>query len=454
MTALLHSDVRAPRGAGARARLSWALYDWAAQPYFTVVLTFIFGPYFQNKVAPSLEKGQAWWGYGMAVAGLLVALTGPVLGAIADVRGQRKPWLLLANAMMVAGLMVTWIAVPGDTRHVVLILAGMALASLGSEYGVLFTNAMMPALAKPGGMGQLSGFGWGMGYIGGLLMLIFVLLFLALPETPLFGLDRQAHEPDRIVGPLAALWLVVFSLPLFYFVPDGPPGGPPLRLAARQGLGRLWQAARSLPDIKNIVLFLLSRMAYYDGVTAVYTFGGLYAAGTFAWELVALGAFGIILVVFGAVGVFVGGWADDRFGSKRTIIISIVGIALAVAGILSIERETVLWIVAVPPPLAEGGLFASVAEKVMIGFGCVAGFFLGPVQAASRTLMARLAPLEHMTAAFGLYALTGRATIWVAPALIGLVTDLSGSRRIGISMILLMLIAGLALLMPVRERRA
>lgn len=437
-----------------RARLSWALYDWAAQPYFTVVLTFIFGPYFQNFVAPSVEKGQAWWGYGQAIAGLLVAVTGPVVGAIADVRGQRKPWVLLANAMMVLGLSATWIAVPGETQLAPVILTGLILAALGSEYGVVFTNAMLPGLAHPHQMGRLSGFGWGMGYLGGLVMLIIVLTQLALPETPALGLDKASHEPDRLVGPLAALWLVIFSLPLFLYVPDGKPNSVPALQAVKEGLGSLWKLARDMPGFRNIMVFLIARMAYYDGVTAVYTFGGLYAAGTFSWELVELGVFGIILVFMGAVGVFIGGVMDDKLGSKPTIILSILGIAFSVLGLLSITQDKVLFVISVTPTGTVEGLFASSAEKVMIVFGCIVGFFLGPVQSASRTLMARLAPEENMTACFGLYALTGRATVWVAPALIAIATDISGSRRVGIGMILVMLVVGLALLLKVKEERA
>lgn len=437
-----------------KARISWALYDWAAQPYFTVVLTFIFGPYFQNFVAPTVEKGQAWWGYGQAIAGLLVAVTGPVVGAIADVRGQRKPWVLLANAMMVLGLSATWIAAPGESQLVPLILTGMVLASLGSEYGVVFTNAMLPGLAHSHEMGRLSGFGWGMGYLGGLVMLIIVLTQLALPDVPALGLDKASHEPDRLVGPLAALWLVIFSLPLFLYVPDGKKNSVPALKAVKEGLGSLWKLAREMPGFRNIALFLISRMAYYDGVTAVYTFGGLYAAGTFSWELVELGVFGIILVFMGAIGVFIGGVMDDKLGSKPTILLSILGIGVAVLGFLSITQDTVLFFISVTPTGDVEGLFASSAEKVMIVFGCIAGFFLGPVQSASRTLMARLAPEENMTACFGLYALTGRATVWVAPALIAIATDLSGSRRVGIGMILVMLLVGLALLLKVKEERA
>jgi len=436
--------------ADARARFSWALYDWAAQPYFTVVLTFVFGPYFQNHMAPSLEKGQAWWLYAQAGAGAVIALTGPVIGAIADQGGRRKAWVAASIAMMAVGLMASWLAEPGASTRVGIVLLGVALASIGAEYGVIFTDSMLPELARPGAMGRLSGMGWSLGYAGGLVMLVLVLVFLALPEQPAFGLDKAMHEPDRLVGPLAALWLAVFSLPLFLFVRLPPRRSPGFVAAARAGLAHLAHMARSARRYRPIGLFLLARMAYYDGIVAVYTIGGLYAAGTFGWQLVEQGAFGIILIVFGALGVLIGGWFDDRLGSKAVIVASLVAIGLAVAAILSVDRGHIGFFFPVDASGVGGGLFASTSERVMVALGAVIGFFLGPVQAASRTLMARLAPADARTAFFGLYALSGRATTWVASTMIALVTTWTDSRRLGIATLLLLLALGLALLMRVR----
>ncbi|GAB4141847.1 MAG: MFS transporter [Sphingomonadales bacterium] len=436
--------------ASARARLSWAFYDWAAQPYFTVVLTFIFGPYFQNHMAPSLEKGQAWWLYAQAGAGFLIALTGPVVGAIADRGGRPKAWVGVSVAMMVLGLCATWAAVPGADARIVWVLMAIALASIGAEYGIIFTDSMLPQLAKPGQIGRLSGFGWAMGYLGGLIMLLLVLGFLALPEQPLWGLDRASHEPDRAVGPLAALWLVVFSLPLFLFVklPSGP--RLPLRQAVTAGLGQLAAMARQARVYRNIGLFLLARMAYYDGIVAVFTIGGLYAAGTFGWQLTEQGVFGMILIVFGTLGVAIGGYFDDRFGPKAVIGVSVAAIGLALAGVLSVDRAHIGFVFPVAAPAGGDGLFASTSEQVMIALGAVIGFFLGPVQAASRSLMARLAPADSRGAFFGLYALSGRATTWVASAIIAVVTDWTDSRRLGIATILILLLLGLVLLSRVK----
>lgn len=401
-------------------------------------------------MAPSLEKGQAWWLYAQAGAGFAIALTGPIAGAIADQGGRRKLWVAASVLMMVLGLSATWLAVPGDETRVLIVLLAIALASVGAEYGVIFTDSMLPDLAKPGQIGRLSGLGWSLGYAGGLIMLVLVLVFLALPDQPLFGLDKTLHEPDRMVGPLAALWLLVFSLPLFLFVHLPQP--PPLAVAqaVRAGFAHLGQMIRHAGQYRNIGIFLLARMAYYDGIVAVYTIGGLYAAGTFGWELTEQGAFGLILIVFGAVGVLIGGHCDDRFGPKAVIAVSLIAIGLALAGVLSIDARHIGFIFPVAADNAAQGLFACTPERAMIAMGAVIGFFLGPVQAASRSLMARLAPAQSRTAFFGVYALTGRATTWVASALIALVTDLTDSRRLGISTILLLLLLGLLLLARVR----
>ena len=246
-----------------------------------------------------------------------------------------------------------------------------------------------------------------------------------------------------------ALWLLVFSLPLFLWVklPSGP--RLPLRRAVTAGLGQLAAMARQAGMYRNIGMFLLARMAYYDGIVAVFTIGGLYAAGTFGWQLTEQGLFGIILIVFGALGVVIGGYFDDRFGPKAVIGVSVAAIGLALAGVLSVDRAHVGFIFAVAPASGEG-LFASTSERVMIALGAVIGFFLGPVQAASRSLMARLAPADSRTAFFGLYALSGRATTWVASAIIALVTDWTDSRRLGIATILILLLLGLVLLSRVK----
>jgi len=433
---------RVPR----RVVIAWALYDWAAQPFFTVVLTFIFGPYFQNFVAPNATIGQAWWGYGAAVAGIAVALSAPFIGAAVDRSARRIFWLVLTMLLMSLGLSVTWIALPGASDLAVIILGGVVLSTLGAEYGILITNAMMTDMVARENLGKLSGFGWAVGYLGGLVLLCFVLIAFVFPETPAFGLDKASHAPDRIVGPLAIVWLWVFSIPLLILAPRQrrETQGQAAQPASVFALLKRWR------DYTNIARFLIARMFYYDGVTAVYVFGGLYAAGTLGWEAQQLGVYGIILIVAGAIGAALGGRLEDVFGPKRAISITLFGIIFAVTGIVSIEVDRILFVLPVAAH-SPGDAFASASAQAMLAFGVVIGLFLGPVQSTSRSLMARISPPAQMNTFFGLYAFTGRATAFVAPLVVAILTELSGNRRIGISAVIALLAVGFLLLRGVAE---
>src|SRR5689334_17454564 len=229
------------------AVVSWIFFDWAAQPYFTLITTFVFAPYFANFVAPDPAAGQALWGFAAAAAGFSIALLSPVLGAIADAAGRRKPWIAGFGALLVIGASAMWIGRPGDPSIIPSLLLAYAIATVGVEFATVFNNAMMPTLVPPDRIGRLSGTGWATGYVGGIMSLIIVLGFLAAnPETgrtlfgltPLLGLDPVFHEGDRISGPLTAIWFVVFVLPMFLLTPDHP-ARHRLRVAARAGLSEL-----------------------------------------------------------------------------------------------------------------------------------------------------------------------------------------------------------------------
>ncbi len=445
-------------------QFSWALFDWANQPYFTLVTTFIFAPYFTSYVVGDAIRGQELWGYGQAVAGLCIALLSPVLGSMADASGPRKPWILVFQALSVVGCAGLWLALPGAAdRDLIVILGLVVLASLGAEFATVFNNAMLPGLASRARLGRLSGYAWALGYLGGLLSLGFVLGGFSLPEVPLFGLDKASHEHDRMVGPLSAVWMVVFILPLFLFTPDAPPSGLGRAQAVRQGLRQLAGTLGNLRHYRNIMLFLIARMIYFDGLSAVFAFGGIYAAGIFGWTTTNLGVFGIILVLFAAIGAVVGGWLDDRIGSKNTILLAVTGLFAATLGIVSItvdgrgsaaRTDTILFFIHYNVPAPGTGMFNTLAERVFLLFGIMIGIFGGPAQAASRTMLSRLAPPAMIGEFYGLYALSGKATAFIAPLVVGLVTGMAQSQRAGIAVILVFLVLGLLLMLPVRETRA
>ncbi|WP_373085988.1 MFS transporter [Sneathiella sp.] len=434
-------------------KFSWALFDWANQPYFTVVTTFIFAPYFTSFVAATPAEGQAYWGYTQAIAGVLIAILSPVFGSIADAGGARKPWILFFAILCSVGAFALWWAVPGQQSGIFWILAAIILGTIGVEFSLVFNNAMLPTLTPHSKMGRLSGFGWGLGYIGGLIALFIVLFGFSMPADPLFGLSKMMHEPDRITGPMSAIWFLVFIIPMLLFTPDTKSTGVSKRVAVRRGLRELLVTLRSLKNYRNIVFFLFARMFYNDGILALIGFSGIYAAGLFGWETTELGIFGILINVFAIAGCFIGGSLDDRLGSKPTIVISVLGLAFASVGILSITDGEVLFGIPVAMPVEGGGLFASPAEIVFMVFAFVMGLFFGPAQAASRTLIARMAPAEKVGEFFGLFALSGKATAFMAPLLIGIVTSATGQQRPAMIVIFILLLIGAALMSFVREPR-
>src|SRR6266436_5507648 len=348
------------------AVVSWIFFDWAAQPYFTLITTFVFAPYFATHVAPDPASGQALWGFATAAAGMAIALLSPVLGAIADASGRRKPWIAAFGALLVIGASLMWFGRPGEASVIPPLLFAYAIASVGVEFATVFNNAMMPTLVPPERIGRLSGTGWATGYVGGIVSLVLVLGFLAAnPETgrtlfgfaPLFGLDPVTHQGDRITGPLTGVWFIIFVLPMFLLTPDYP-AKRPAREALREGLIELKQTLGELPQRKSMAIFLLANMIYTDGLVSLFAFGGIYAAGTFGWHTIQIGTFGIILAIAGTLGAWLGGKLDDKLGPKRVISGSLLILLLSVIAILLVDKDSILFVkVAAPAP--GGALFAA-----------------------------------------------------------------------------------------------
>jgi UMF1 family MFS transporter len=440
------------------AVISWIFFDWAAQPYFTLITTFVFAPYFATHVAANPADGQSLWGFATAAAGLLIAGLSPVLGAIADASGRRKPWIAGFGALLVIGSCAMWIGKPGDTSVIPPLLLAYGIATIGAEFATVFNNAMMPTLVPPDKIGRLSGTGWATGYVGGILSLILVLGFLAAsPETgrtlfglkPLFGLDPVSHQGDRISGPLTGIWFIIFVLPMFLFTPDYP-ARLPAREALREGMIELKETLRELPKQKSLAAFLLANMIYTDGLVSLFAFGGIYAAGTFGWNTIQIGSFGILLAIAGTFGAWLGGKLDDSLGPKRVIAGSMMLLLFAIIAILLVDKDSILFI-AVAPPAPGGALFSSASERAYLVLGCLIGAAGGPLQAASRTLLIRMAPKDRIAQYFGLFALTGKVTSFIGPLLIGLVTAVTASQKAGMAVLVLFFVAGLLLLARVRE---
>ena len=440
------------------ARISWMLFDWSVQPFYTLILTFLFAPYFANVVVGNGPEGQAMWGYGAAIAGIFIAVGSPFLGAFADGRGQRKPWIALFSAVLAVAMASLWIATPAaPSSTIYLVLLAFVIATACAEYTAVFTNAIMPSLVPPNELGRLSGAGWACGYFGGLASL-FLVAGLLVPAgdsgttlfglEPLFALDTASREGDRVVGPLSAVWYLVFMIPFFLFVPD-------VRQKrahdGRSPTAELWDTVRSLPGNRDMLLFLVARMIYTDGLTAIFTFGGIYGASVFGWGPLELGLFGIVLTLVGAFGALIGGVLDDRISAKFVIVSALFILLIGAFGILSVDASHVFYFVDVEPKAPGSAPFSSTGERVFLAFAVIVGLVSAPVQSSSRSLLARLAPRDKITQYFGLFAFSGKVTAFLAPLAVALVTTVTQSQRLGMSAIALFLMAGIALMLPVRS---
>jgi UMF1 family MFS transporter len=437
----------------------WVLFDWATQPFYTLVVTFLFAPYFVNGFMDDPARGSSLWAYATGIAELIAAALAPVLGAIADEGTRRKPWIVAFSVLLFAGLCGLWFAIPGEIGLAPLVLISFGLATIGAELATVFTNAMMPSLVGNRRLGTLSGVGWATGYVGGLVSLALIAgLIVADPHTgktllgvpPIVPLDPVTREGDRLVGPFSAVWFLVFVLPLFLFTPDRQ--SKPLKTdAVRAGLSQLIRSVRDLVrhHFEN-AKFLLARMLYADGLGAVFAFGGIYAGTVFGWGATELGLLGIILTITGTFGAALGGLLDDRKGSKVVIAATLLLFIMSSIGVLSVDHDHVLFVLPVEPKAPGSAPFSSVGEQVYLAFAMLIGIASGPIQSSSRTLLARMCPPDKVTEFFGFFSFSGKITAFAAPLAIGAITHATGSQRVGIAMSLVFLIAGLLLLLRVK----
>jgi UMF1 family MFS transporter len=459
---MTHRQMNAPpKEASKLGQYSWALFDWANQPFFTVITTFIFSQYFANVMIGDPIKGQAEWAFTQSTSGIIIAVLSPFLGAMADAGGRRKPYIFFFQCLVAIGCFTLWWAYPNRPDLVSLISWAVVVATIGAEMSIVFNNSQLPTIVRPERMGRLSGLGWGLGYCGGLLALFAVLIVsrpsmfgLAANDQPLFGLDPETYTVERLVGPASVVWLALFVIPMFLFTPDGNQQRRlSLVAAAKHGGRALLHTVVKLRHYRNVLLYLLAFMLYNDGLAAIIAFGGIYAAAIFGWDTVTIGIFGIIVTIFAIPGAFLGGWVDDRIGSKRTVQLAVLGVIIATIGIVSLSKQGVLFFVSAPELSATRSLFGSLQEQVFMGFALLLGFCMGPMQAASRTMIGRLAPEGMAGEFFGLFALSGRATAWMAPLAIGIVTTATQSNRLGVACVLFFLVLGFVLLLGVREER-
>lgn len=410
---------------GPRAIWSWALYDFANSPFTTLVVTFVYATYFTQAIAPDPITGTALWSRAVTVTALVVAIGSPIFGALADRGGYRKAFVVLFTAVCAAATAGLFGVLPGQVAAALVLFV---IANIAYEFGTVFYNAFLPDLAPPQRVGRISGFGWGLGYLGGLLALALALLTLIQPPTPWFGFTTEAGENIRATNLLVALWLVVFTVPFVLWVEsDRPPVSGSGRVVSA-AFGQLRTTLREIRRYRTVVRFLIARFVYNNALVTVFAFGGIYAAGSFGFTLQEVLVFGIVLNVAAGLGALLMGYMDDALGGKRTIMASLIG--LSAASLLAVVATTKPW------------LWVA---------GIIIGIFSGPNQSASRSLMARFVPRECENEFFGFFAFSGKFTAFLGPLLLGLLTQWTGSQRWGVSVVLVLFAAGALILMPLDE---
>ncbi|NGX43238.1 MAG: hypothetical protein K940chlam7_01530 [Chlamydiae bacterium] len=403
----------------------WALYDWGNSAFSAIIQTFVFAAYFTKHVAIDETIGSSQWGLVNGISALIVALAAPILGAIADHGKHRKLWIISFTYLCIITTALLWYVVPNPSS-INLALYLVSLGIISSELAFVFYNAMLPSLAGPKRVGRWSGFGWSFGYAGGMACLVLALYAFIESDSPWMPLDRSTATDVRATFLLAAIWYFLFSLPMFLFTPDTSGKGKTVGIALRDGMRELIQTIKNIRCYGHIVRFLIARMFYVDGLTTLFAFGGIYAATKFGMNAQEILLFGIAMHVTAGIGAACFAMVDDYIGGKRLIIISLTGLIIPTTLLLFTNDPSLFWLL-----------------------GLILGIFVGPVQAASRSFMARIAPKHLRNEMFGFFALSGKATAFLGPLLIGWIIYLTGSQTAGMSIIIAFYAIGILLMLTV-----
>ncbi|MEX0599143.1 MAG: MFS transporter, partial [Rhodothermales bacterium] len=411
-----------------RAIAAWATYDFANSAFTTLVVTFIFATYFTDAIAENDVVGTELWSRGIGLSQILVALLSPYLGAMADRGGYRKRFLLLTTMICVVATALLYFAGPGDVMFALVIFV---IGNVAFELANVFYNAFLPDIAAPHRIGRISGYGWALGYVGGLFCLLAGFYLFVAPETPPFGLSKASGEHVRATNLLVAAWFGLFSIPLFATLRERRPSRQPqVGNVVRSATREIIRTFKEIRSYRDIFWLLLARLVYNDGLVTIFAFGGIYAVGTFGFTTEDIFLFGIVLNVAAGLGAYAFGFVDDRLGGRTTIFISLACLLVAALGAVMASSRGVFW-----------------AAAILVGLSA------GPNQSASRSLMGRFIPLDKENEFFGFFAFSGKATAFLGPVLLGIVTGLFDSQRAGMSVVILFFVAGALLLFRVDEKR-
>ncbi len=420
------------------ATWAWMLWDWAEQPYPTIMQTFIFPVYLAGAVASIDQKADQAIGWATAIAGVVLALIAPVLGRRSDENGKRKFWLVINTYILVAITAASFFVEPKPEFF----LFGLVLYGLGSviqESAFINYYAMLKQVTKDSNIGKISGFAWGLGYVGGIILLMVSLVGFVLPDVPWFGIPNQDGLNIRSIFLFSAVWILVFSIPMILFVPEIAKRATGPNESVIESYKKVWQQLKTLRlQAPETFKFLISSAIYRDGLAGVFTFGAVLGTLAFGFDQTSIIFFGVAANIVSGLGAAIGGILDDRIGSRSVIVASLIG--LIVSGVCVFA-------------------FAGIGSTAYWIFGLMLCLFVGPAQASSRTFVSRFTPTGREGEVFGLYQLTGRAvsflsgTFWSVSIAAAVALKVSGNTTIyGIWGLIAILAVGLALLLRVHPR--
>jgi MFS transporter, UMF1 family len=442
MATLEASAAGRPPPASTLGQLSWAVFDAGRGPYSILINTFVFSAYFTTVVFADPVQGQTVWSYLSSIGAFLVALGAPILGAIADAGGRRKPWLLGCVILGAPCMAALWYATPGMAPGFSWVFLAPIGATLAFEYSAIFCNAMLPNVSPPGRIGFLSGLGWALANFVGIVLFLFFLLAWSWNSHPLFGVDVAAHEPERLVGLMAGLCLAVLSIPLFLFTPDSPGTSRTLSQMTGEGVRNLVRTLSTLGRYRNVVIFIVARMIFNEGFILMILFTGVFAAGILHWTPERLIIQGLCNSVLATLGGLLAGWLDTRIGSRRAVMVFVAGCLVANVILCSLTPHSVLFVEVAQTGLPDKWFFVTQL--------CVALLVTGGL-VTSRTLMAKISPPEMLNEFFGIFAMSGTASAFVGPLAVGVLTSLFSSQRAGVAVGCVFLLVGLLVMTRVRE---
>jgi len=402
---------------------NFALYDFANSAFTTIIITFIFSTYFAKQIAPNPVLGQSYWGWTIGITGVVVALIGPLLGTIADKKNYTEFFIKIFTIICISLTCLLWFSKPSE-KYLIYTLFIVGLANIFYELSLIFYNSTLKKISESNNLGKSSGFSFALGYIGGIIVLIICITIFIDNDSLPFGLSKENSENVRATSILVAFWYLIFSMPFLFNLKKTNKNEIEKKINYTKNFKELiWDKG-----LNNIGKFLLARMLYADGLNAIIIMGGIFAVGVFSLEIKDLLVLSVLMNITAFIGAIVGGYANDRFSSKSVIIFSLIGLILSSSIILFLKSKI-----------------------IFLFFASINGFFIGPVQSASRVFMTKSIDENNQASGFGLFALSGKLTSFIGPLLVSTITYISNSQKIGFSSAIALLFIGLLVLLKVKK---